>query len=81
LNCKKKPSWHVRNHGIALPEFKVANNKAEIAAAGEEFGYPIMVKSRKLAYDGRGNAVVKSPAGTFVSSFHCSVTFNQPNSI
>ena len=81
LNCKKKTSWHVRNHGIALPEFKVVNNKAEIAAAGEEFGYPIMVKSRKLAYDGRGNAVVKSPAGTFVSSFHCSVTFNQPNSI
>ena len=61
--------WKIRNHGIALPEFKVANNKAEIAAAGEEFGYPIMVKSRKLAYDGRGNAVVKSPAGMLSPRF------------
>ena len=24
---------------------------------GEMFGYPLMLKSRRLAYDGRGNAV------------------------
>lgn len=28
--------------------------------AGQEFGYPVMIKSRRLAYDGRGNAVAKS---------------------
>ncbi|KAE9611840.1 putative phosphoribosylaminoimidazole carboxylase [Lupinus albus] len=28
--------------------------------AGELFGYPLMIKSRRLAYDGRGNAVAKS---------------------
>lgn len=28
--------------------------------AGELFGYPLMVKSKRLAYDGRGNAVAKS---------------------
>lgn len=28
--------------------------------AGERFGYPIMIKSRRLAYDGRGNAVAKN---------------------
>lgn len=27
---------------------------------GELFGYPLMIKSRRLAYDGRGNAVAKS---------------------
>jgi len=27
---------------------------------GELFGYPLMIKSRRLAYDGRGNFVVKS---------------------
>jgi phosphoribosylaminoimidazole carboxylase len=27
---------------------------------GERFGYPLMIKSRRLAYDGRGNAVAKS---------------------
>lgn len=28
--------------------------------AGQEFGYPLMIKSRRMAYDGRGNAVAKS---------------------
>ena len=28
--------------------------------AGEKFGYPLMVKSKRLAYDGRGNAVAKN---------------------
>lgn len=26
---------------------------------GKRFGYPLMIKSRRLAYDGRGNAVAK----------------------
>ncbi|KAL7584508.1 hypothetical protein Lser_V15G44407 [Lactuca serriola] len=34
--------------------------KVLIKKAGEQFGYPLMVKSRRLAYDGRGNAVAKS---------------------
>lgn len=28
--------------------------------AGELFGYPLMIKSKRLAYDGRGNAVANS---------------------
>ncbi|KAM3753058.1 hypothetical protein ACB098_03G065200 [Castanea mollissima] len=28
--------------------------------AGELFGYPLMIKSKRLAYDGRGNAVAHS---------------------
>lgn len=31
-----------------------------IEEAGEKFGYPLMVKSKRLAYDGRGNAVAKN---------------------
>ena len=27
-------------------------------AAGQEFGYPFMLKTKRLAYDGRGNAQV-----------------------
>ncbi|CAL9777186.1 unnamed protein product, partial [Musa acuminata subsp. burmannicoides] len=37
-------------HGIPLPDF--------MEKAGELFGYPLMIKSKRLAYDGRGNAVV-----------------------
>ena len=31
--------------------------------AGELFGYPLMIKSKRLAYDGRGNAVANSQDG------------------
>ncbi|GAA5981822.1 hypothetical protein JCM10908_004622 [Rhodotorula pacifica] len=31
-----------------------------VLAAGAEFGYPLMLKSRHLAYDGRGNYVLRS---------------------
>jgi phosphoribosylaminoimidazole carboxylase len=33
------------------------NNLASAERAGEVFGYPLMIKSKRLAYDGRGNAV------------------------
>ena len=32
-----------------------------VLAAGVQFGYPIMLKSRHLAYDGKGNYLLKSP--------------------
>ena len=47
-------------HGIALPEFVLVPNYDAAVKAGKEFGYPFMLKNRRLAYDGRGNAVVKS---------------------
>jgi phosphoribosylaminoimidazole carboxylase (NCAIR synthetase) len=46
--------------------------------AGQEFGYPLMIKSRRLAYDGRGNAVAKTEEaltsainGIFINFFCC----------
>ncbi|KAK6919790.1 ATP-grasp fold, ATP-dependent carboxylate-amine ligase-type [Dillenia turbinata] len=47
-------------HGIPLPDFMQIDNLDEAKRAGNLFGYPLMVKSKRLAYDGRGNAVVKS---------------------
>mgnify|MGYP002404307076 CR=1 FL=1 len=35
-----------------------------MTAAAAEYGYPVMLKSRRLAYDGRGNAVVRTADGT-----------------
>ena len=51
-------------HGIALGLFRAATDVAGVAAAAAEFGYPVMLKSRRLAYDGRGNAVVHTADGT-----------------
>ncbi|KAL9416746.1 hypothetical protein AB3S75_039856 [Citrus x aurantiifolia] len=51
---------HFSRHGIPLPEFMEVNDLESARRAGKQFGYPLMVKSKRLAYDGRGNAVAKS---------------------
>ncbi|XP_028770714.1 phosphoribosylaminoimidazole carboxylase, chloroplastic isoform X2 [Neltuma alba] len=53
---------HFSRHDIPLPEFIQIEDLEGAKRAGEIFGYPLMIKSRKLAYDGRGNAVAKSEA-------------------
>ncbi|XP_058770565.1 phosphoribosylaminoimidazole carboxylase, chloroplastic isoform X2 [Vicia villosa] len=51
---------HFSKHGIPLPEFMRLDDLEGAKKTGELFGYPLMIKSRRLAYDGRGNAVAKS---------------------
>ncbi|XP_055831393.1 phosphoribosylaminoimidazole carboxylase, chloroplastic-like isoform X2 [Solanum dulcamara] len=51
---------HFSRHGIPLPKFMQIDNLESARRAGDLFGYPLMIKSRRLAYDGRGNAVAKS---------------------
>ncbi|KAL3323887.1 hypothetical protein AABB24_038190 [Solanum stoloniferum] len=51
---------HFSRHGIPLPKFMQIDNLESARRAGDMFGYPLMIKSRRLAYDGRGNAVAKS---------------------
>ncbi|KAG8750118.1 phosphoribosylaminoimidazole carboxylase ade2 [Serendipita sp. 396] len=51
----------LEQHGIALPSFQeVGSSEDAIKSAGSVFGYPFVLKSRTLAYDGRGNYVVQS---------------------
>ncbi|CAN1729384.1 Phosphoribosylaminoimidazole carboxylase, chloroplastic (Fragment) [Linum perenne] len=51
---------HFARHGIPLPEFMQIDDLEGAKRAGDLFGYPLMIKSKRLAYDGRGNAVAKS---------------------
>ena len=39
------------------------SNAEQAEQAGQEFKYPLMLKSRRFAYDGKGNAVVQFPEG------------------
>jgi len=52
---------HFAANGVALPEFMDIPDQAALDAAVAKFGTPLMLKAKRLAYDGRGNAVVKSP--------------------
>ncbi|ODV89060.1 hypothetical protein CANCADRAFT_133364 [Tortispora caseinolytica NRRL Y-17796] len=51
---------HLIDHGIDVTQsIPLDNSVAEIQRAGSLLGYPFMLKTRKDAYDGRGNFVVK----------------------
>ncbi|XP_058216018.1 phosphoribosylaminoimidazole carboxylase, chloroplastic-like isoform X2 [Rhododendron vialii] len=50
---------HFSRHGIPLPKFMKIDDPESAKKAGDLFGYPLMIKSKRLAYDGRGNAVAK----------------------
>ncbi|MGH7246281.1 MAG: 5-(carboxyamino)imidazole ribonucleotide synthase [Candidatus Levyibacteriota bacterium] len=45
---------------IATAEFIPVETKEDIADAAKMFGYPVLLKARFDAYDGRGNALIKS---------------------
>jgi 5-(carboxyamino)imidazole ribonucleotide synthase len=47
--------------GIAVPAFRGVDTAAELRAAGEELGWPLMLKAREGGYDGRGNFPVEGP--------------------
>jgi len=47
--------------GVPVPEFRKVDTVEDLHAAGEELGYPLMLKARQGGYDGRGNVPVESP--------------------
>jgi phosphoribosylaminoimidazole carboxylase len=48
------------DHQIPLPDFIEVPNIENAKKVGKQFGYPFMLKSRKFAYDGKGNAIVNN---------------------
>ncbi|GMK53855.1 hypothetical protein CspeluHIS016_0104410 [Cutaneotrichosporon spelunceum] len=53
---------HLAAAGIPVAPFKVLNNPSpkSVRELADELGLPMMIKARTLAYDGRGNAPLKS---------------------
>ncbi|XP_047154834.1 phosphoribosylaminoimidazole carboxylase, chloroplastic [Vigna umbellata] len=60
IQDKYQQKVHFSQHGIPLPEFMKIDDLEGAKKVGKLFGYPLMIKSRRLAYDGRGNFVAKS---------------------
>jgi 5-(carboxyamino)imidazole ribonucleotide synthase len=46
--------------GIAVPKFRAVSSPKEIASAGNDFGWPVVLKTRRNGYDGKGNYTLKS---------------------
>lgn len=52
----------LRDHGIPAADFLAVDGEADLHLAAERFGLPFLVKTRHGGFDGRGNAVVSTPA-------------------
>ncbi|KAI0717558.1 Phosphoribosylaminoimidazole carboxylase [Cerioporus squamosus] len=54
---------HLRKSGCPVSDFlRVDSTEESIRAAADKLGLPLMLKSRTLAYDGRGNFVIRDLA-------------------
>lgn len=49
----------MRNAGIASTPFAACSSLDDVLAFGEQYGYPFLMKTRTLGYDGYGNATIK----------------------
>ncbi|KAJ7200978.1 phosphoribosylaminoimidazole carboxylase [Mycena rebaudengoi] len=60
IQDKLKQKQHLATRGCPVSDFiEVASTIESIHSAAKTLGLPLMLKSRTLAYDGRGNFVVK----------------------
>ncbi|GLV58201.1 N5-carboxyaminoimidazole ribonucleotide synthase [Dictyobacter sp. S3.2.2.5] len=48
-------------HDIAVAPYRSVSSQEDIEQAAREWGYPLVLKAKKDAYDGRGNARVNGP--------------------
>jgi 5-(carboxyamino)imidazole ribonucleotide synthase len=49
-------------YGLPVPPFAVVEHPREFGAVGADFGWPLVLKARRLGYDGYGNATCADPA-------------------
>ena len=59
INDKYLQKEFFKKAKIPVADFMAVENKEDILKATKKFGYPILLKTRLFAYDGRGNALIK----------------------
>ncbi len=50
----------LKRNNLPVPEFLEVNHKKDEAQTAKELKYPYILKSRKMGYDGYGNAIIKN---------------------
>jgi len=57
---KLKQRQHFRDHQIPTPTFYAVDQESDLINAATNLGYPLVLKSRRHGYDGKGTWVVKN---------------------
>ncbi|HLZ07594.1 MAG TPA: ATP-grasp domain-containing protein, partial [Chloroflexota bacterium] len=55
--CQKEA---LASAGLPVARFRAVASEPDVIAAGQDFDWPIILKSRRLGYDGHGNALIAS---------------------
>lgn len=69
IQDKYEQKKFLQDHQVAQTDFAEIVSEQAAREFGLQYGYPFMLKNKKLAYDGRGNAVVNN-ADEVTSHFH-----------
>lgn len=48
--------------GISLPGYRAIDSVSDLEVAADELGLPLVLKTRRLGYDGKGQVVVREPS-------------------
>jgi 5-(carboxyamino)imidazole ribonucleotide synthase len=56
----REKEW-LSSAGVPVPDFRSVDGVESLRRAGEELGWPVMLKAREGGYDGRGNVPVEGP--------------------
>ena len=57
----------LEKNGICVPHFIGVSSYEDIYIAGERFGWPLLLKTRRNGYDGRGNVLIREPNDTLTA--------------
>jgi len=62
IQDKFKQKQALQQAGLTVPAFRAVNSPADIHQAGQDFGWPLVLKTRRNGYDGKGNFTLRSEA-------------------
>lgn len=60
IRDKLKQKQFLKEYSLPTAKFREVSSADDIIQAGKVFGFPILLKARTDAYDGRGNVLIKS---------------------
>jgi 5-(carboxyamino)imidazole ribonucleotide synthase len=62
IQNKYQQKVFLAQHGIPVAPFMSIETSSDLERAAAQWGYPLVLKAKKDAYDGRGNARINTPA-------------------
>lgn len=60
IQDKYKQKSFLKENNLKVPAFSFVNSEKQLFELCEDYGYPVILKTREYSYDGRGNYLIRS---------------------